>query len=182
MLNITTSLAGLGQILRANNSKPAVTPSFTPASTRNLASAASISDQGQAMLAQEAAKGAISSAVQGELPVEMYQIPPWLASVLPMTGGELPKLLNGFGDSHVTLNKSFLYDGKDQERADYTKMFNMHWENILQEHNINTTEDFYQKIIVDKKFSENIHQQLKEVIQGDRQMMGLAAKFNWTAE
>jgi hypothetical protein len=60
----------------------------------------------------------------------------------------------------------------------------MHWENILQEHNINTTEDFYQKIIVDKKFSENIHQQLKEVIQGDRQMMSLAAKFafNWTAE
>ena len=121
MLNITTSLASLGQILRANNSKPAVTLPSTPASTRNPASAASISDQGQAMLAQEAAKGATSSAMQGELPVEMYQIPPWLASVLPMTGGELPKLLNGFGDSHLTLNKSFLYDGKDQERADYTK-------------------------------------------------------------
>ena len=182
MLNITTSLASLGQILRANNSKPAVTLPSTPASIRNPTSAASISDQGQAMLAQDAAKIPASSAMQGELPVEMYQIPPWLASVLPMTGGELPKLLNGFGDSHVTLNKSFLYDGKDQERADYTKMFNMHWENILQEHNINTTEDFYQKIIVDKKFGENIHQQLKEVIQGDRQMMGLAAKFNWTAE
>lgn len=181
MLNVTASLASLGQVLRASTGKPAINLSAA-SQTHSQASTASISDQGQAMLAQDAAKSAASSTVQGEWPVEMYQIPRWLASVLPMTGSDSPKLLSGFGDSHITLNRNFLSDGKDQERADYVKQFNVHWGNILQEHGIYTPEDFYQRMIVDKKSSENIHQQLKEIIQGDRQMMGLAAKFNWAVD
>lgn len=178
MLGIHNNIYGLAGTASASLTKPLTNP---PPVKNEVAKAtvSSISAQGQAMLAQEDAHHASSSATSSEWPVEMYQIPPWLASVLPMSGGELPKLLNGFGDGHVTLNKDFLSDGKDAQRVAYTNMFNQHWRNLLDEHGIHTPEVFHQKMIADVQFSEKIHQQLKELIQGDRQMIALASQFDW---
>ncbi len=187
MLNITTSLVSLGQILRANNSKPAVALPSTPASIRNPASAASISDQGQAMLAQSRmATQQNQTTEQAQLEEEVraqFAVPQWLADMNPA-----PYLSAELGGSEWSTTQNSaenmswwtsLNSSQQQGRLEFQEKLHGYYTQFVDEQNFVSEAERYQRMIGDATSSQKMHAQFQEIILGDKRMVELADLINW---
>ncbi len=188
MLNITSSLASIGQILRTSNSKPTATPSTTPAPSNNIASTASISDQGQAMLAQSrmsTQQNAITEQARLEEEARtQFAVPQWLADMNPA-----PYLNAELGGSEWSSTQNSaekmswwasLSPTQQQDRLAFQEKLHNYYAQFVAEQQFVSEAERYQRMIGDAVSSQKMQAQFREIILGDRQMVGLSAQFNWT--
>ena len=187
MLNMTSSLASIGQILRTSNSKPTATPSTTPTHSNNLASTASISDQGQAMLAQSrmsTQQNAITEQARLEEEARtQFAVPQWLADMNPA-----PYLSAELGGSEWSTTQNSaenmswwtsLDPSQQQGRLEFQEKLHGYYTQFVDEQNFVSEAERYQRMIGDATSSQKMHAQFQEIILGDKRMVELADLINW---
>lgn len=178
MLNVTSSLASLGQVLRASIGKPAINPSAA-SQTHSQASTASISDQGQAMLAQSLTE---QTSLEEEARAQ-FAVPKWLADMNPA-----PYLSAELGGSEWSTTQNSvekmswwasLGPIQQQDRLEFQEKLHSYYTQFVDEQKFTSEAERYQRMIGDTASSQKIHTQFREIILGDKRMIELASAISW---
>ncbi|TBU99364.1 hypothetical protein [Stutzerimonas kirkiae] len=130
----------------------------------------SISDTARQAASAEAS--AASSTSSGEYPVEMYQVPDWMADYGFELSGQLGASASGFAERY-----SQAATATQEERSEYAERISGHYQAVLASNGIEGLEAHYQATILDQASSESLHQQMRERLQNDPGMLELMAKM-----
>lgn len=130
----------------------------------------SISDAARQAASAEASAAAGTSS--GEYPVEMYQIPKWMADYGFELSNQTGSSGNWFAERYPQAAAA-----TDEERAEYSRRIDGHYQAVLDSNGIKGLEAHYQATILDLNSSESLHQQMRERLQNDPGMLELMAKM-----
>lgn len=124
----------------------------------------SISEEAKALLAQE----------ENTLPLNAYSLPNWMKdyvepfvvtdSIDHAFWNNISKMSN---EKHRTLTTF------SQDQIDYHEALHNHFKDTLAENGIISSQDYYEKIVLDENNSEKIHQSMLLKIKNDPQILGL---------
>lgn len=111
----------------------------------------------------------------GNYPLEMYQIPQWMADY----SFELPNQLGARGD-WFSQKYPQAWAASEEDRAEYSIRLQQHYQGVLADNGIQSLEEHYQATILDKSSSESLRQQMSARLMGDSRMMELLALMGKT--
>ncbi len=107
------------------------------------------------------------------LPLEAYSMPQWYADLfsktIPYTYASYAEI--GFSSQYVPRNDSF--DSKPEATKEYSEKLRMMFREELKEWGIESDEDYYKDVILNKEKSEEIHQSLLKKLKEDKRMCQL---------
>ncbi|QLF93243.1 hypothetical protein HW090_08575 [Pseudomonas sp. ABC1] len=168
----TASVAYTRQFNNVNTAQSTQSDSVT-GNAQTQADRVSISDAAREAASAEASTVAsTSSTSSGEYPVEMYQIPKWMADYGFELSNQTGSSGNWFAERYPQAAAA-----TDEERAEYSRRIDGHYQALLASNGIEGLEAHYQATILDLNSSESLHQQMRERLQNDPGMLELMAKM-----
>jgi len=133
----------------------------------------SISNEGLAYVQGEknSAQNTSSSIAPNEA-LKQYAIPGWLAEKMPNVNVTIGEKYSDIINRNARFNQ---LSGSDEK--EYFTLLNKHYQELLKDNDINTTQDHYQSLIANKETSEKLRLDMEKRIAGDNRLTELLAKL-----
>lgn len=168
-INASTTAAYIGR-----SSRTAAATAVGTEDGRGGESEVSISAAGRQALEAEAATRAGQAATGTAAPggIEQYRVTPWLSDYFPATSLNQDTQ----GSAQYTTQEAAhpqWFAAAQSTRDDYSSRFSAHYDAVLKDNGIDSRDKEYQQLVVDGTRSGQLHQQLRERLQSDPQMVAL---------
>lgn len=101
-------------------------------------------------------------------PLEMYQLPAWMA-------GSYIEAPNTLGASANWLDERYpqVAAASSAERTEYSQLLQSTYQALLKDNGIQSVEDHYQAVILDRESSESLRLQMRERVAADPRLLEL---------
>lgn len=129
-------------------------------------------------ISQEAKDLAAGSSGAGgqDLPLEAYSIPEWYAELMT----DYTRVDTEIGVPYLE-SRAAKYDalsgGEKADLSEYLGKLHEYFQEELRARGIETTEDYYERIVRDQQNSEEVHQAVRQKLMGDERAMHMAEYF-----
>jgi hypothetical protein len=155
-MQITAPSVSPIQTFNPSAAKTAHAPDATPEPSNSLADRITLSEAG------------LRAAQTHDLPVEMYQLPAWMA-------GSYIEAPNTLGASAKWLEERHpqVAAAPSAERSEYSSLLQSTYQALLKDNGIQSVEDHYRAMILDRESSESLRLQMRERVAANPRLLEL---------
>ncbi|HTO17560.1 MAG TPA: hypothetical protein VL129_00205 [Pseudomonas sp.] len=158
-MQITAPSVSPIQTFNPSAAKTAHAPDATPEPSNSLADRVTLS---------EAGLRAAGAAQTHDHPVEMYQLPAWMAGSYIQAPNTL-----GANASWLTERYPQVATASSAERSEYSSLLQSTYQALLKDNGIHSVADHYQAMILDRESSESLRLQMRERVAANPRLLEL---------